>query len=183
MDEKSKIDALIENYKIISEETKSYLTEMIRCFIYAAIILAVGFGYGEHFEKIVKYMPIALMGLFIYFFSLGFMYVNASRYKAQIENKINKLAADTLFDFELIYKAHLLKTGLLPFRGKNILPVPNLLLAIMILLVYIYLVWNNQKFWTYVIAGFIFSLIALYVFLIIPRVIEKYQKEKKWIDT
>ncbi len=62
MDEKSKVDALIENYKIISDETKSQLTEMIRCFIYSALILAIGFGYGEQFDKIVKYVPLALIG-------------------------------------------------------------------------------------------------------------------------
>jgi amino acid transporter len=189
MTDKEKIDALIENYKTVSEESNSYLTEMIRCFPYAAIVIGIGLGYGEHTERIIKYMPLALLALMVYFFSLGFMYVNASRYKAQIENKINNLAGDQLFGFELNYKPDLLKTGFLPLGKKfrRVLPVPNFLLGLVVLAAFIYLGKSNitvssgtkniaLQTWPFITVGILFGLIALYVFLIIPRIIEQYQK-------
>lgn len=186
MTDKEKIDALIENYKVISEESQSYLTEMLRCFPYAAIVLAIALGFGGltdltkgvKAEELVQYMPLALLGLIIYFFSLGFMYINATRYKAEIEKKINEIANDNLFGFELQYKPELLKTGFLPIgkKKKRILPIPNFFLGIMILGVYIYLVAESKHPILYISIGIIFGILALYVFLIIPRVIEEYQK-------
>ncbi|MBV4360498.1 hypothetical protein [Pinibacter aurantiacus] len=185
MTDKEKIDVLIENYKIVSGESKSYLTEMIRCFLYSAVVLAIAFGYGDHIEGLIKYMPLALLGLVTYFFSLGFMYINASRYKAQIEKKINVVASDDLFGFESIYKPDLLKTGMLPISTKKknyrILPVPNFFLVVALIVVFLYLIWYTKQFWLYIILSFVFALVALYVFLLIPRIIERYQKAKNWI--
>ncbi len=184
MTEKEKIDILIENYKVISEESSNYLTEMMRCFLYAAAVVAIGFGYGEKTENLVTYMPFALLALIIYFLSVGFQYVNANRYKAQIEYKINHLAKEQLIDFELVYKPEISRSGMLPIGKKNnrLLPVPNFLIGV-ITLVALYFLVKDKKYSTFVmIAGGLFSMMAIYVFIVIPAIIEAYQKRRKWIS-
>ena len=189
MQDKERIDILIENYKLVNEESKSYLTEMLRCFIYAAIVFAIGFGYGEIKEigRIIKYMPFAILGLMVYFLSLGFMYVNVCRYKAQIERQINAIAKENLFGFEFMYKPELLKTGLLPVgkKGFPLLPLPNLLLGIVMIIGFILLIQTIPELKGYrnelIGLSILFGALACYVFLIIPRVIEMHQKRKKWL--
>jgi hypothetical protein len=189
MEDKDRINILIENYKLINEETKSYHTEMMRCFIYTAIVFAIGFGYGDKQEigSIIKYMPFAILGLMVYFLSLGFMYVNACRYKAQIEKQINKIAGENLFGFELLHKPELLKTGFLPIGKKSIrlLPIPNLLLGIVMIVAFILLVKNTEELKIYYrkffIISILFGALACYVFLVIPRIIAMHQKRKTWI--
>ena len=44
--DEQKLNALIEEYKMINEEVSNYQKEMIRCFLYSVVVLAIGLGYG-----------------------------------------------------------------------------------------------------------------------------------------
>lgn len=58
------IQVLLESYKIINEEAKTFLNEMIKCFIYSAaligIYLGVDFGSANVAIKLKSYMPYTL---------------------------------------------------------------------------------------------------------------------------
>lgn len=186
-----KLNALIENYKLVNEEVKSYLSEMIRCFLYAVAVISIGLGYGittdnsKYLVKIIDYMPFALIGLIIYFLTLGTMYVSASRYKAQVESKINKIAGENLFEYDSIFKPEIMRLGFLPnSKGKKVYPLPNPILGLVVLAAFFLLVskstiLNNSTYISYFIAGgILISLLSIYVFVFIPKIIEKYQKKK-----
>jgi hypothetical protein len=182
--DENKLTALIENYKMVNEDVRSYQSEMIKCFLYAVAIIAIGLGYGivdKNVDKIVDYMPLALAGLIIYFLTLGTMYVSASRYKAQIEAKINKLANDNLFEYDLVFKPMLLRIGVLPnSKGNKRFPLPNAFLGLVIWATFLYLVYRStilhSYFW-YILGGSILiALIGVYTFIGIPKIIERYQR-------
>ena len=192
MELKDKIECLIDNYKIVSEESKSYLSEMMRCFIYSAVAIGIGLGYGEskQIDRIIKYMPFAFLAVIIYFLTLGFMYVNTCRYKAQLESKINQIAGDELFSFESKYKPEIFKYGFLPvlIKGKRyqLLPLPNLLLGFLALLALPFLAWKSSLIQSqlslFVVISTILGFFGIYVFLISPIIIAKFQKSKRWVE-
>ncbi len=193
MNNEDKINVLIESHKLISEETKQYRTEMMRSFVYAAFVLALALGFDpENTGKLVKYMPYAMIGLLVYFLSIGFMYVSANRYKAQLEYRINKLAQETLVDFELRFKPELISRGLLPRPGKpgRFFPTPNIMLGIIVIVGFVIMIsvnfsWEKDEILhaiTLLITAIIMVLIGVYVFVYVPRIIEDYQKKRYWIS-
>lgn len=188
MTEQEKVTLLVENYKLIADESKGYLAEILRCFIYFAVVLAYRFGYDREntYNGFSDYMSWAFLCILAYLFVIGFMYINANRYKAQVEYKINKIANDDLFEFELIYKPNLLKNGFLAYDGREslrFLPLPNILICVLIIVICVIIFWNkcgkNNEV-LILITSFI-ALFFIYVFLFIPRQIEKFQRKNGWI--
>ncbi|SRR6266496_2616565 len=181
--DKEKLDALIEQYKVLSGESQSYLQEMMKCFLYAAIVIAVGVGANlKEIGDIKAYMPLALLGLIIYFLTLGFMFVSNNVYKGEIEKRINKLSEpDVLFDYESKYKPHLISVGVLPVRiwGKlwRIGVMPNPLLGVFLIGGF-YIMANQTKTfegktWLLFLILSIMVILSIYVFVIVPRIIKK----------
>ena len=183
--DEQKVNALIEGYKMINEEVSNYQKEMIRCFLYSVVVLAIGLGYGikeGDISAIIEYMPFALLGLTLYFLTLGTMYVIANRYKARIETKVNRLAGEPLFEYESKFKPEFLRNGLLRNgRGKRRYPLPNVLLGVMMAGAFLYLAsrskFTSSDFVLYTLLGVAVGSLCIYVFIWIPAIIEKRQRQ------
>jgi len=187
--DETKFSALLENYKLIHEELKTYQSEMMKCFLYAVVVLGIALGYGaveNKVDKIIDYMPFALLGLSIYFLTLGSMYVMASRYTSQIEKKINDLAKDKIFEYESKFRPEFVRRGFLRnSKGKRIFPLPNVILGIMMVVAFLFLVDKSQithhYFWWFFGCAIVLGLMTWYVFVIIPGIIESQQKLENMI--
>ena len=109
------------------------------------------------------------------------MFVIANRYKGEIEIKVNKLAGESLFEYESVYKPKYSRKGLLPnSKGKRIFPLPNIFLGLIIAAAFLFLVWKSNLtrplFPWFLAGGILVGSLNIYVFIWIPRIIEKHQK-------
>jgi len=187
------LQVLLEEYRSVSEEIRIYLQEMIKCFPYAAIFIALYLGWGIEGQgltssslasKIKEYVPYGFVLLSVYFLSLAYIRVGLSRYRASLEKKINDLAGNDLMLLDSKYVGNIQSMGFLRFGNSwyERVPTPMLFLGFLIMVTGL-LVFSldSIKRQTGVILALLFAcvLITLYVFFIYPRLIDQANKISK----
>ena len=178
----AKLSVLTEQYKLITEEGRIYLREIFKCFTYAAFLIAIYLGLeseilGKGISNLRRYMPIAIVGLSIYYLTLSYSVVIIQRYKGEIEKKINRVISEDLLDYEFDYKRRVIMSGFITIdnRKKFGFPTPNIILGvaffILILLVFlgVEIKGKNVEVGLLIFCGFM----TVYTFLIAPNVIDK----------
>ena len=184
-----KIDILWEAYKLFDEESGRLEKEMLRCFIYAAVVIAIPFGVtklggdkniGATIEKTKRLVPFAIILVYYYYLTLMYFVICISIYKSGIEKKINDLVGDSNFiNYNSLFTDKIYSKVLLPIWKKRLIPSPNLILAFLILGAIITVTFSEDLLpaggWSivfYLICGFT-VFITLYVFFHLSEVVKK----------
>ena len=184
-----KIDILWEGYKLFDEESGRLEKEMLRCFIYAAVVIAIPFGVtklggdeniGATIEKTKRLVPFAILLVYYYYLTLMYFVICISIYKSGIEKKINDLVGDNNFiNYNSLFTYKIYSKVLLPIWKKRLIPSPNLILAFLILGAIITVTFSEDLLpageWSiffYLICGFT-VFITLYVFFHLSEVVKK----------
>jgi len=183
-----KIDVLLEAYKMINDEAKTYLNEIFKSFIYAAIIIGLFLGgeigiFGEGNLKFREYIPFALVILIIYFLSLAYNYISILRYRGVLERKINAIFDERVLDYDHFYKREILSSGFIGVKSKWYakLPSPNFLLGILIFITLLVLISSSESLTNTrlsLLLLIICGVLAVYVYLIYPAIIKKKIKNE-----
>lgn len=175
---------LLEDYRTVNEEILLYTKEMIRCFVYGAVLVAIylGWAFGSQNQdnsfsnRISEYIPYGFILLSIYFLSLAYIKIGLSQYKKLLENKINTIVGCKLLEFNTTYVPNIQSKGFLKI-GKAWyahLPTPMIFLGFLIafaaLLVFSIGNITNNKI---IILSFLLAcgLAGLYVFFIYPKLL------------
>ena len=85
---KTKINLQLEEYRTVSTEVHLYIQESFRCFMYAAILGAIYLGRGGAADEIHQYIPYGFVLLVLYYFSIYYLGICLSRYRAKLEKDL-----------------------------------------------------------------------------------------------
>jgi VIT1/CCC1 family predicted Fe2+/Mn2+ transporter len=190
------IDILLEEYRTVSQEIQLYLNEIIRCFLYATVLVGIYLGWGiadpngisQITQKIANYIPYGFFILGIYFLSLSYIRLSLAGYRAILENKINKYVGSNLMNLNSKYLEAVHEKGTLRISKKwyGILPTPMIFLGILIFIASILIFFFSKiatNRYIILILMFLCGLVALYVFFVYPTILKKnsnfYKKAKK----
>lgn len=189
-DKKLELQILLEEYKTVSEELRIYVKEMIQCFPYAAILIAIYLGWGiagdnnqaySIANRIQEYVPYGFVLLSVYFLGLAYIRVGLSRYRAYLENKINEIAGNELMHWDSSFAYTVQSSGFLKLGEAWYarLPTPLLFLGFLIaagsIIVFTSDIVHKQ---TVVILSLLLAcgLTALYIFFVYPKLIDRANK-------
>jgi hypothetical protein len=178
-----KVDLLWKMYELLDKESSSLEKEMLRSFVYAAIVIGIPFGIGKiegvKFENVSYFIPFAFLLLYYYYLTLMYFVICISIHKAGIEKKINTLLdQDGLLNYNSAFTKAVYGDVFLPWKNKKIVPAPNLVLAVFILaaIFTVTLTGHLLRDWwlaLFCIICFMTALITLYVFFYLEAVINK----------
>jgi len=179
---------LIETYKIVSTEILLYLKEIIRCFAYASILIALYLGLGiEESSKIVKeirnYIPYGFFILTIYFLSLSYIRLSLTIYRVSLEKQIKDIVPDFI-GLETNHLTKFQRFGFLKLSDKKLsmIPTPMIFLGIITVLV-IFMIFKGhiigQLSILNLILFFLCFFITIYVFFVYPFLAKKVLKKIK----
>jgi|GEM_PF-4044706 len=184
-DRERDLQVLLEEYRMINNEILLYLKEMIRCFVYAAILvgvfLGVGVGAGDDKGSILKeiqqYLPYGLPVLAVYFLVLSYIRIGLTSRRWALEKRVNALMGSELLGLES-FAARVQSHGFIKIGRAWYakLPTPMLLLGLLIFagaaLVFGVggITYEGSLFFYCLLAC---GLLALYVFFIYPRLAKR----------
>lgn len=178
----TKIKLLVEEYKTVSGELRLYVQETFRCIMYAAILVALFLGWGsDKVNNISEYMPFGFVLLVIYYLSIYYVSTCLSRYRADLEENINKFVDhDNLLGLDSFYNPRTRSKGRLNLGDNdhyNFWPTPLVLLLIIlaasIVIVFVEKEMLNEKYFIMILLG-LCCLIGFYIFYKTPKLIEEH---------
>lgn len=178
----SESQILVEFYKLLSEEQRIYLREQLKCFFYAAILVALYFGVGlgpesEILTKIRPYLPLGLLVLIVYYLTIYYLSMAVAQYQADIEKKINELYKKPLIIYDSFCR-EIKRYGFLRINSKffPLIPTPSLILGLIIAFVLIIMLFGTEIPRSSALKIFLIgtcSIMALFVFFIFPSMVKK----------
>jgi len=179
-----KIQCLLEEYKVVSEELNMFIQEMLRCFLYGAILLSVYLGFdlgmGGAKSNVITYLPYGFIMLVIYFLCLSYLNIGLVRYRAKIEIKINTmLGHPKLLEFDSYYNINIQSRGYIRLGNRwfQKIPSPFIILSFVIFIfICMLFVYNNIYFNINILifAIIICFFLAIYIYFIYPRLLDKH---------
>lgn len=187
------LQVLLQEYRTVSEEIRIYVQEMIKCFPYAAVLVALYLGWGiggdqnqanSIANKIREYMPYGFVLLSVYFLGLAYVRVGLSRYRAHLERTINELAGKRLMGLDSSYLVAVQSTGFLrlgkPWYAR--VPTPLLFLGFLITAAGLAVFTTERIREETIIVLFLLvgcGLTALYVFFVYPSLVDRARKRSQ----
>lgn len=173
----------LEVYKIVSNEILLYVKEIIKCFSYLAVLIALYLGLGIKEDSTIaneirNYIPYGCIILAIYFLSLSYIRLSLTMYRASIESRIKETIDPTFMGLESDYINKIQRFGFIRLDKQKFMfiPTPMLFLGIAFIFI-IYLVLKGQlvgKDVTLTTIFFVFCvLLTLYVFFLFPLFAKK----------
>jgi hypothetical protein len=175
--------ALLESYKIVSTEIQLFLKEKIKCFLYAAILMALYLGVGigkdaEVLQKVSNYLPLGFIMLIAYFLILQYISMVLIQYRGSLEMRINKLLGQSLIDLDSRVTKDTQRYGYLKKGGRALTKIPSpslffgLIAAIIVFIIFIDIELIKIPALKFLLLG-LCSIMAIYVFFIFPKFLEK----------
>jgi hypothetical protein len=189
-DRELELQVLLEEYRTLNGELLLYVQEMIRCFVYLAILvgayLGVGLGVGNKQNGVIstiqQYLPYGLPVLALYFLVLSYIRIGLSTRRGILERKINELMGTELMGLDS-FTQRVQSRGFVSigeaWYAKLPTPMPFLCILIFIGAVLIFGTGNV----TYKSGVFFYSvlacgLLAVYVFFVYPWLAKRANNSK-----
>lgn len=115
-----RVRIMLEEYRILAEDTRLFDQELIRCFLYLAGVAGVYLGWGSGNPQIRLYAPYALVLLVLYFLTLSTLKFNLSAGRSHLETRINQeMKGEPLLTWESLYVPRVQRIKVLRFHGDK----------------------------------------------------------------
>lgn len=180
VDDKERLQILLQQYAMVSDEIRLYLKEVIRCFVFVSLYVALWLGLWDltGAENARRYWPYGLLILGFYFLTLSNIRITLTVYRGYLESKINSLAGQELIFLDSGFADRVHGGGTLrwgPARWQFV-PTPMLILAAVIAAGLFILFgrpearFTSQEFWV-ILA--VLAIGSIYVFVVYPLFAKK----------
>jgi hypothetical protein len=190
-DKKLKIEVLLEEFRTINGEAQLYTQETMKCFTYAAILIALYLGWGitgdstqanSFMLKIQQYVPYGFVLLCVYFLVMAYIREGLMKYRGYLENKINQILEEDIMQWDTTFTAAIFERGYFTLGNAWYarVPTPPLFLGLLItmasLLIFTSDIIRRQTIVVLSLIGAC-AITALYIYFIYPKLIDRIYKQ------